>query len=162
MEAALPKNRVFHIRIFLMEIDPPIWRSILVPNGPRESLAYVPAIFTGTGTKRPDYLAAVDVDPTSETCVRVVSRLYMPNLNDELHHFGWNVCSSCHGMEEVERRFLIIPGLGFGRWSADVPNWSADVPPHSARSARTKAGAHVDMKLPNILLFGLLLPLEER
>jgi methanethiol oxidase len=37
----------------------------------------------------------------------------MPNVGDELHHFGWNACASCHGVRE--RRFLIIPGLVSGR-----------------------------------------------
>ena len=37
----------------------------------------------------------------------------MPNVGDELHHFGWNACASCHG--ERARRYLIIPGLVSGR-----------------------------------------------
>ncbi len=37
----------------------------------------------------------------------------MPNVGDELHHFGWNACGSCHG--ERARRYLIIPGLVSGR-----------------------------------------------
>ena len=33
----------------------------------------------------------------------------MPNVGDELHHFGWNRCSSaCHG---PDRSHLIVPGL---------------------------------------------------
>jgi methanethiol oxidase len=34
----------------------------------------------------------------------------MPDVGDELHHFGWNACSSCHGEEHKERRFLVVPG----------------------------------------------------
>ncbi len=37
----------------------------------------------------------------------------MPNVGDELHHFGWNACGSCHG--ERARRYLVIPGLVSGR-----------------------------------------------
>jgi methanethiol oxidase len=31
-----------------------------------------------------------------------------------LHHFGWNICSSCHG-KPGDRRYLIVPGLGSSR-----------------------------------------------
>ena len=47
--------------------------------------------------KKPDYLATLDVDPESPTYSQVIHRLPMPNVGDELHHFGWNACSSCHG-----------------------------------------------------------------
>ncbi len=36
----------------------------------------------------------------------------MPQAGDELHHYGWNACSSCHG--EGHRRYLVIPGLASG------------------------------------------------
>jgi selenium-binding protein 1 len=39
----------------------------------------------------------------------------MPNVGDELHHFGWNACSSCHGDPKLMRRYLIVPGLLSGR-----------------------------------------------
>ncbi len=81
----------------------------------RETLAFVPAIYSGTGTKQPDYLAVVDVDPHSLTYSQVVSRLPMPNVGDELHHFGWNACSSCHGDPTKSRRYLVLPGLQSGR-----------------------------------------------
>ena len=38
----------------------------------------------------------------------------MPKAGDELHHFGWNICSSCHG-KPGDRRYLIVPGLKSGR-----------------------------------------------
>jgi selenium-binding protein 1 len=34
----------------------------------------------------------------------------MPYIGDELHHFGWNACSSCHGDASKSRRFMVIPG----------------------------------------------------
>ena len=34
----------------------------------------------------------------------------MPYVGDELHHFGWNACSSCHNNSSKSRRFLVIPG----------------------------------------------------
>ncbi len=82
---------------------------------PRETLLYVPAIYAGTGTKRPDYLATVDVDPNSKTMGKVIHRLPMPQVGDELHHFGWNACSSCHGDPSKSRRFIVLPGIGSGR-----------------------------------------------
>ncbi len=82
-------------------------------RSPREELVYVVAIYVGTGRSRPDYLATVDVDPKSERFGQVVHRLPMPNVGDELHHFGWNACASCHG--ERDRRFLVIPGLRSSR-----------------------------------------------
>ena len=82
-------------------------------KSPPETLAYVVAVYEGTGVRKPDYLATIDVDPKSATYSQVVHRLGMPNVGDELHHFGWNACASCHG--ERARRFLIIPGLLSGR-----------------------------------------------
>jgi selenium-binding protein 1 len=82
-------------------------------TSPRETLAYTVAVAVGTKTKQPDYLATVDLDPASKTFGQVIHRLAMPHVGDELHHFGWNACGSCHG--ERQRRFLIIPGLVSGR-----------------------------------------------
>lgn len=35
----------------------------------------------------------------------------MPNLQDELHHSGWNSCSSCFGDASKTRNRLILPSL---------------------------------------------------
>jgi selenium-binding protein 1 len=75
-----------------------------------ERVLYTTALYVGTGVQAPDYLATVDVDPASPTYSRVVARTSMPQIGDELHHFGWNACSSCHGDESKSRRFLLIPG----------------------------------------------------
>nr|CAC67491.1 selenium binding protein [Lotus japonicus]CAC67492.1 selenium binding protein [Lotus japonicus] len=84
-------------------------------SGPRESLIYVTAVYAGTGIEKPDYLATVDVDPSSPTYSKVIHRLPVPYVGDELHHTGWNSCSSCHGDPSAERRFLIAPSLVSGR-----------------------------------------------
>ncbi|KAG4995622.1 Selenium-binding protein 2 [Glycine soja] len=84
-------------------------------SGPRESLIYVTAVYTGTGIEKPDYLATVDIDPNSPTYSKVIHRLRVPYLGDELHHTGWNSCSSCHGDPSADRRFLIAPALVSGR-----------------------------------------------
>ena len=43
----------------------------------------------------------------------------MPNVGDELHHFGWNACSSAlcpwAPHPHVERRYLLVPGLRSSR-----------------------------------------------
>jgi len=65
----------------------------------------------GTGINKPDYLATVDLDPNSPTYSQVIHRLPVTHIGDELHHSGWNSCSSCHGDPSAERRFLILPSL---------------------------------------------------
>lgn len=76
----------------------------------REKTLYAIALYTGTGIEAPDYLATIDVDPDSPTYSQVIHRLPMPYLGDELHHFGWNACSSCHGDASKSRRFMVVPG----------------------------------------------------
>lgn len=80
-------------------------------SGPREELLYVTCVYNGTGIEKPDYLGTIDVDPNSPTYSQVIHRLPVTHLGDELHHTGWNSCSSCHGNPSAERRFLILPSL---------------------------------------------------
>ncbi|HEY3684916.1 MAG TPA: selenium-binding protein SBP56-related protein [Streptosporangiaceae bacterium] len=86
---------------------------------PAEQLAYVVA-FDRSG-QRPDALHAVDVDPDSGSYGQVVGTTEMPGSGDELHHFGWNACSSAlmhagHGGQDgLARRYLIVPGLRSSR-----------------------------------------------
>ena len=75
-----------------------------------ERLAYVMGLYVGTDVDAPDFLAVVDVDPDSESYGEVVDRVEMPDRGDELHHFGWNACSSSCHMDGLERRHLIVPG----------------------------------------------------
>lgn len=82
-------------------------------KSPPETLAYVVCTYAGTESKKADYLATIDLDPKSKTYSQVIHRLAMPTPGDELHHYGWNACASCHG--ERARRYLIIPGLVSGR-----------------------------------------------
>jgi selenium-binding protein 1 len=82
-------------------------------EAPRESLAYL-AMIDPTAT-RPDALGVVDVDPGSAAFGRLVGQVDMPSTGDELHHFGWNACSShlCPWSPHAhaERRYLIAPGI---------------------------------------------------
>ncbi|NTU77933.1 MAG: selenium-binding protein, partial [Chloroflexales bacterium] len=57
----------------------------------------------------------IDVDPESPTYSQVINRLPLPYVGDELHHFGWNACSSCHTDAGKSRRYLIVPGFGSSR-----------------------------------------------
>ncbi|KAJ4955307.1 hypothetical protein NE237_012090 [Protea cynaroides] len=92
-------------------------------SGPKESIVYVTCIYSGTGREKPDYLATVDVDPSSPTYSNVIHRLPMPYLHDELHHSGWNACSSCYGDPTANRRFLVLPSLVSGRiYAIDMKN----------------------------------------
>jgi methanethiol oxidase len=88
-------------------------------EGPREQLAYVVTLNTA-GDSRPDALCVLDVESGSPTYGQVVGRVDMPYPGDELHHFGWNACSSClcHGeahASHMERRYLLVPGLRSSR-----------------------------------------------
>src|SRR5207244_610115 len=60
-------------------------------KAPRETLLYVIGLY-GNGARKPDYLACVDVDAKSPTYSRIIHRLSMSSVGDELHHFGWNTC----------------------------------------------------------------------
>lgn len=87
-------------------------------EAPPEELAYVAVLNTGENGQ-PDALAVVDTDPRSGDYGKVVGRVNMPEAGDELHHFGWNACSSalCPAAPHphVERRYLIVPGLRSSR-----------------------------------------------
>ncbi len=87
---------------------------------PGETLAYVATLNTGTnGDRKPDAITVLDVEEGSPTYGQLVGRLDMPNAGDELHHFGWNACSSAlcpwAAHPHVERRYLLVPGLRSSR-----------------------------------------------
>ena len=83
-------------------------------SAPGEELAYVVA-FDRAGQKH-DAMTVVDVNAASDTYGQVVRWTDVPGLGDELHHFGWNACSSAlkhegRDMEGLARRYLLVPGL---------------------------------------------------
>ncbi len=84
-------------------------------KAPREEFMYVVGLHTGTGVDEPDFLAVVDVNPESDTYSRIIHRMPMPYKGDELHHFGWQVCSSACHTTTLERKYLVIPGFGSSR-----------------------------------------------
>jgi methanethiol oxidase len=85
----------------------------LAMKAPPEKHAYVAEF--DPARRRPDRLAVVDVEPQSSTYAQIVGRVTVSGVGDELHHFGWNACSShlCPNAPHphVERRYLIAPGL---------------------------------------------------
>jgi methanethiol oxidase len=101
--------------------DPTFYRS---PGkaiaAPPERLAYV-AAYDPTGQTK-DAMAVLDVDESSPDYGQVVGWSELPTAGNELHHFGWNACSSalCHqghgeGGQPLERRYLVVPGIRSSR-----------------------------------------------
>jgi selenium-binding protein 1 len=105
--------------------DPTFYRSprdaIIAPS---EEVAYV-AAFDPAGQAN-DAMTVLDCDPTSRTYGQVVGWTELPTKGNELHHFGWNACSSAlchqghgdhagHGGGVLERRYLVVPGLRSSR-----------------------------------------------
>ena len=77
-------------------------------RAPAEELLYLACLHEGTGVSQPDFIAVVDAESGE-----IVHETPMPNVGDELHHFGWNRCSSaCHG---PDRSHLIVPGFRSSR-----------------------------------------------
>src|SRR5215211_1093265 len=77
-------------------------------RAPAEEFLYVACLHEGTGVEAPDFLAVVDAEEG-----RIIHETPMPNVGDELHHYGWNRCSSaCHG---PDRSHLIVPGFRSSR-----------------------------------------------
>ena len=87
-------------------------------NGPREKIMYLTCVRNnqeGKSRGKPDFLATVDLDPDSPTYSKVIHRLPMKYVGDEIHHFGWNACSSCYDDASKCRRFLVLPCLDTDR-----------------------------------------------
>src|SRR3954470_17565910 len=81
---------------------------------PPEDVIYVACLYEGTGISEPDFIATIDVNPESDTYSQIVHTTSMPNVGDELHHFGWNVCSSaCHS--DLQRDTMVVPGFRSSR-----------------------------------------------
>ena len=98
--------------------DPTFYHSALsAMEAPPEELAYVALL--GVGKDRPDALGVVDTRPDSPSFGRLIGQVDFPNSGNELHHFGWNACSShlCPWSPNahIERRYLIVPGTHSSR-----------------------------------------------
>ncbi len=103
----------------LLKPDPTFYPSPrLAAQGPPEKLAYVAAL-NPPGSQNNDAIIVVDLDPESSDFGQEVGRCTLTNLGDELHHFGWNACSSAlcpyAPHPHIERRYLIVPGIRSSR-----------------------------------------------
>jgi selenium-binding protein 1 len=75
---------------------------------PPEEFLYLACLRAGTGVDEPDFLAVIDAENGT-----IVHETPMAHVGDELHHFGWNRCSSaCHG---PDRSHLVVPGFRSSR-----------------------------------------------
>jgi selenium-binding protein 1 len=103
----------------LWKPDPTFYPSPkLAMKAPPEKLAFVAAL-NPPGRSQPDAMLVVDVEPGSTTYGKRVGEVKLPNLGDELHHFGWNACSSAlcpyAPHPHLERRYLVVPGIRSSR-----------------------------------------------
>ncbi|CAD6997503.1 selenium-binding protein 1 [Ceratitis capitata] len=85
-------------------------------NGPREKLLYTVTVQPNLDEPHGDYLATVDVDPESPTYCQVIHRAFTNRTGDELHHSGWNACSSCYYIDDNAKQIpkrdkLILPSI---------------------------------------------------
>lgn len=91
--------------------------------GPREKLLYVITVNPNTDDPSGDYLTTIDADPSSSTYSQVIHRTYTKEKGNELHHSGWNACSSCFELKNADeceenipkRNKLICPALNSNR-----------------------------------------------
>src|SRR6059058_5425058 len=96
-------------------VDPTFYRSAAeAVAAPTEKLAYLAAF--DRAAQLPDALTVIDVDEASPDFGTVVGWADLPSRGDELHHFGWNACSSAfahagHHTDGLQRRYLLLPGL---------------------------------------------------
>ena len=86
-------------------------------SAPPETFAYIALLNPDPEGK--DAMAVIDVDPGSNAYGSMTARVDMPGAGDELHHFGWNACSSClcpySPHPHMKRRYLVVPGLRSSR-----------------------------------------------
>jgi methanethiol oxidase len=103
-------------------LDPTLYRSPAEAiAAPPERLAYV-AAYDPAGQAK-DAITVIDTDPSSPDYGQVVGWSELPTAGNELHHFGWNACSSalCHQGHgdghggPLERRYLLVPGFRSSR-----------------------------------------------
>lgn len=129
-----------------MQPDPTFYPSPkMAMSAPAEKLAYV-ALINPTGKGAPDAIAVVDTDPKSKTYGQKVGQTNMPTAGDELHHFGWNACSSClcpySPHPHMERRYLLVPGIN----SSNIHILDTKPDPRNPKLVKTIPGSEVGAK----------------
>ena len=84
-------------------------------NGKREKLLFTTANRTDNVSQSDegDFVAVVDVNPSSPTYCSIIAQVPI-GKNEEVHHSGWNACSSCYGMSGFNRKYLVVPAFTSG------------------------------------------------
>jgi selenium-binding protein 1 len=72
-------------------------------RGRQERFLYVATI--AQSATDPDFVAVIGADPRRRDFGKIVNRVDMPNVGDELHHFGYS----------TDQKRLIVPGLSSNR-----------------------------------------------
>jgi selenium-binding protein 1 len=128
------------------DIDPTFDRSPAdAISAPPEQLAYV--VVFDRAAQQPDALAVLDTDPASDRYGQVVGWADLPTRGDELHHFGWNACSSAfahagHDTDGLQRRYLLLPGLR----SSNIHVYDTHPDPRQPTLAKTISAAELAAK----------------
>jgi selenium-binding protein 1 len=92
------------ILLFACKKDPLEKGMATVEIPQREELIYVACV--DKGGEDPDFVVVVGVNPDDpSTFSRIIHRVDMLNIGDELHHFGYN----------HDKTYLMVPGLFSGR-----------------------------------------------
>jgi len=104
---------------FRWKTDPTFYPTArLAMESPPERYAYVAAL-APDNQSRADSLFVIDVDTGSGSFGKLLGQVDLPNVGDELHHFGWNACSTAlcpyAPHPHLERRYLVVPGLRSSR-----------------------------------------------
>src|SRR6266566_6356508 len=121
-----PANSSFRQSQFRWKTDPTFYPTArLAMESPAERYAYVAALVPDNKSHS-DGLLVVDVDPSSGSYGKIVGQLDLPSIGDELHHFGWNACSTAlcpHAPHpHLERRYLIVPEYAQRAFTLWIPN----------------------------------------
>jgi selenium-binding protein 1 len=121
----------------LLRPDPSFYPSpAMAMQAPPEKLAYL-ALINPKKKGASDAIGVVDVDPDSKSYGRLLGQTNMPNAGDELHHFGWNACSSClcpyAPHPHMERRYLVVPGIE----SSDIHILDTKADPYEPKIVKT-------------------------
>jgi len=90
--------------LFACEKKQPEMGTAQMEEPQHEKLLYVACV--NKGDEDPDFVAVIGVDPDDpSTYGKIVHRVDMLNIGDELHHFGYN----------HDKSYLMVPGLFSGR-----------------------------------------------
>ena len=142
------------------DIDPTFYRSPAEAiAAPPEQLAYVVAFDRAGAAARRAHRASTSTRRRTGYG-QVVGWADLPTLGDELHHFGWNACSSAlkhegHDTDGLQRRYLLLPGLRqLATSTSTTPSPTRASPRCTRRSSATELAAKAGYSRPHTLHCG--------